>query len=64
VTFDPPDCCAYASGQTLPPGLTDNMAALSAEGEGNRFIAIAVETSEQHGPERSTSTSLTLATIS
>jgi hypothetical protein len=45
VTFDPPDCRAYASGQTLPSGLTGNMAALSAEGKGNRFIAIAIETS-------------------
>ena len=46
VTFDPPDCRASASGQTLPSGLTGNMAALLAEGEGNRFIAIAVETSD------------------
>lgn len=46
VTFDPPDCREYASGQTLPPGLRGNMAAIYAEGEGNRFVAIAVETSE------------------
>jgi hypothetical protein len=47
ITFDPPDCAKYAAGQTLPPGLEGNMAAVSAEGEGNRFIALAVETSQQ-----------------
>jgi Domain of unknown function (DUF5642) len=47
VTFDPADCARYASGQALPPGLKGNMAAVSAEGEGDRFIAIALETSEQ-----------------
>jgi hypothetical protein len=47
VTFDPADCAKYASGQTLPPGLRGNMAAVSAEGEGNRFTAIALETSER-----------------
>lgn len=47
VTFDPAECAKYASGQTLPPGLRGNMAAVSAEGEGNRFIAIALETSER-----------------
>jgi Domain of unknown function (DUF5642) len=47
VKFDPADCAKYASGQTLPPGLKGNMAAVSAEGTGNRFIVIAVETSER-----------------
>jgi Domain of unknown function (DUF5642) len=47
VTFQPADCAKYGSGQTLPPGLKGNMAAVSAEGEGNRFIAIAIETSER-----------------
>ncbi|MBV8927842.1 MAG: DUF5642 family protein [Mycobacteriaceae bacterium] len=47
MTFDPADCAKYASGQTLPAGLQGNMAAVSAEGQGNRFIAIAVETSER-----------------
>ena len=46
VTFDPPDCAKFASGQSLPPGLRGNMAAVSAEGQGNRFIAMALETSE------------------
>lgn len=46
LKFDPPDCSKYASAATLPQGLQGNMAAVSAEGNGNRFIAIAVETSE------------------
>lgn len=47
VGFDPGHCAKYAAGSTLPPGLKGNMAAVLAEGEGNRFIAIAVETSER-----------------
>lgn len=46
VTFDPADCAASASRQTLPPGVKGNMAATTAEGEGVRYIVIAVETSE------------------
>lgn len=46
VTFDPADCAKFATGQAFPPGLKGNMAATTAEGEGNRFITIAVETSE------------------
>jgi hypothetical protein len=46
VTFDPSECREYASGQTLPRALTGNMAIVSAEGEGNRFTAIAIETSD------------------
>lgn len=46
VTFDPPECREYASGHTLPPALTGNMAVISAEGESNRFMAIAIEASE------------------
>ena len=46
MKFEPADCAKFAAGQTVPPGLQGNMAATSAEGEGNRFIAIAVETSE------------------
>jgi hypothetical protein len=45
LRFEPPDCAKLATGQGLPPGLQGNMAAVSAEGDGNRFIAIAVETS-------------------
>ncbi len=46
MTFDPVDCAKGASQQVVPQGVKGNMAATTAEGEGNRFIAIAVETSE------------------
>lgn len=46
AVFDPPQCAKVASGTTLPPNLKGNMAATTAEGRGNRFIAIALETSE------------------
>ncbi len=44
MTFEPPECAKLAEGR-LPEGdLKGNMAAATAEGEGNRFIALAVET--------------------
>jgi hypothetical protein len=46
MTFDPADCAKAAGQQVVPAGVKGNMAATTAEGEGNRFIAIAVETSE------------------
>jgi len=46
VTFEPPDCAKLAENQLFPPGMQGNMAAVTAEGEGNRFIVIAVETSD------------------
>ena len=46
VTFDPPACAQFATGQLVPAGTEGNMAAVSAEGEGNRFVVIAVETNE------------------
>jgi hypothetical protein len=46
AVFDPADCAKEATGLVVPPGLKGNMAATTAEGDGNRFIAIAVETSE------------------
>src|SRR4051812_28646007 len=46
MTFDPADCAKEASQQVVPAGVKGNMAATTAEGDGNRFIAIAVETSE------------------
>lgn len=46
IQFDPADCAKFAAGQQFPSGLKGNMAATFAEGDGNRFIAIAVETSE------------------
>ncbi len=44
LTWDPADCSKYA--WTLPTGLKGNIASVLAEGEGNRFIAMAIETSE------------------
>ena len=41
LTFDPPDCSSFVVGQDMPPGLQGNMAAVAAEGAGNRFIAMA-----------------------
>src|SRR3954466_6732488 len=41
MTFDPADCAKAASQQLVPAGVKGNMAATTAEGEGNRFIAIA-----------------------
>ncbi|MEO3757889.1 DUF5642 family protein [Mycobacterium sp. B14F4] len=46
MTFEPADCASFANQQLVPAGAKGNMAATTAEGEGNRFIAIAVETSE------------------
>ncbi|MGV0837409.1 DUF5642 family protein [Mycolicibacterium thermoresistibile] len=46
LTFEPPECDKFGAGKLLEPGLQGNMAAVTAEGQGNRFIAIAVETSE------------------
>lgn len=45
LTFDPASCAKAAVGPDMPPGLQGNMAAISAEGNGNRFVAIAMETS-------------------
>ncbi len=46
LKFDPADCAKFAAGQAMPADLKGNMAAVSAEGAGNRFITIAMETSE------------------
>ena len=45
LKFDPANCAGFATGQALPAGLQGNMAAVSAEGDGNRFVTIALETS-------------------
>ncbi len=45
LKFDPPDCSSFVVGEDMPPGLQGNMAAVAAEGDGNRFIAMAVQTS-------------------
>lgn len=44
LKFEPSDCAKFATGQVVPPGTEGNMAAVSAEGQGNRYIVIAVET--------------------
>lgn len=46
LKFDPAECAKFVAGQEMPPGLQGNMAAVSAEGNGNRFIAIALQTSQ------------------
>lgn len=46
LTFDPAECSKFAVNQQFPQGAQGNMAAVAAEGEGNRFITIALETSE------------------
>jgi len=45
LKFDPPDCSSFVVGEDMPAGLQGNMAAVSAEGNGNRFIVMAVQTS-------------------
>ena len=44
--FDPPDCAKVATSMTVPAGVQGKMASTTAEGSGNRFVTIAVETSE------------------
>ncbi|OBH92823.1 DUF5642 family protein [Mycobacterium sp. E2733] len=46
LTFDPANCAKAVAGPEMPPDLQGNMAAISAEGKGNRFVVIAVETSK------------------
>lgn len=46
MRVEPQACAKFAAGLAIPPGAQGNMAATTAEGKGNRFIAIAVETSE------------------
>lgn len=46
VKIEPADCAKFAAGLAIPEGAQGNMAATTAEGNGNRYIAIAVETSE------------------
>jgi Domain of unknown function (DUF5642) len=45
LTFDPPDCASFVVGEDMPADLQGNMAAVAAEGDGGRFIAMAVQTS-------------------
>jgi hypothetical protein len=47
LTFDPASCAKAAVGPDMPPDLQGNMAAVSAEGSGDRYVVIAVETSKE-----------------
>ncbi len=47
LTFDPPNCAKSAAAPDMPPDLKGNMAAVSAEGNGLRYVVIAVETSQE-----------------
>ncbi len=47
LAFDPANCAKVAAGPDMPPDLKGNMAAVSAEGNGNRYVVIAVETSKE-----------------
>jgi len=46
LAFDPANCAKAAVAPETPPDLQGNMAAVSAEGNGNRFVVIAIETSK------------------
>lgn len=46
LTFDPANCAKVAVGPDMPADLQGNMSAVTAEGRGNRFVVIALETSK------------------
>lgn len=46
LTFDPANCAKVAAGPDMPADLKGNMSAVTAEGRGNRFVVIALETSK------------------
>lgn len=46
LTFDPAECSKVAVTPEMPLGLHGSMAGVSAEGVGNRFLVIAMDTSE------------------
>jgi hypothetical protein len=46
LKFDPADCAKLAAGPNMPADVQGNMAAVSAEGNGGRYVVIAVETSK------------------
>lgn len=46
ITFEPADCAKYAATPQVPSDAKGNMTAVTAEGDGNRFITIALETNE------------------
>lgn len=46
LKFDPPECSKFVMNEQMPENVEGNMAAVAAEGKGNRFITIALETSK------------------
>jgi hypothetical protein len=46
LKFEPADCSKFVVGEDMPLGLQGNMAAVAAEGDSNRFIVIAMQTSQ------------------
>lgn len=46
LAFDPANCAKVAAGPDMPADLQGNMAAVSAEGDGVRYVVIALETSK------------------
>lgn len=46
IVFQPASCGKFATGQLVPTGTAGNMSAVSAEGDGNRFVIIALQTNE------------------
>ncbi|MEB4211133.1 DUF5642 family protein [Mycobacterium sp. 94-17] len=46
LTFDPANCAKASAGPDMPADLQGNMSAVTAEGRGNRFVVIALETSK------------------
>ncbi|WP_406814311.1 DUF5642 family protein [Mycobacterium sp. M23085] len=46
LRFDPANCAKVAAGPDMPADLQGNMSAVTAEGRGNRFVVIALETSK------------------
>jgi hypothetical protein len=46
LKFDPANCAKLAAGPNMPADVQGNMAAVSAEGNGDRYVVIAVETSK------------------
>ena len=45
LAYDPPECAKPAQTPDAPPGVRGSMAAVSAEGDGNRFIVMAMQMS-------------------
>ncbi|WP_343602217.1 DUF5642 family protein [Mycobacterium sp.] len=46
LKFEPANCAKFVIGEQVPPGVQGNMAAVTAEGDGARYIAIALQTSQ------------------